>query len=431
MTRPIFDAHLDLAWSAVCFNRDLTLSVEEIRKREQGMTDEPARGGNTLSLPELHNAGVRVCVATLLARGGPEQKWQAGYKRSDLDWANQTHAYAAAHAQLAYYRMMEKQGHVRVLRTARELEAHWHGVGNDAGTRGRGDAGKEEGDCTLQSANCKVQTEETNAAAASAFTAPQSQISNLKSFPSLPLSASPRPLVPASSPSSHPLGIILSMEGADPIVTPDQVQEWWNLGLRAVGPAHYGRGHYAYGTAVSGPLSDRGVELLREFERVGMILDATHLCDESMAQALDNFGGKVLASHHNCRALVPGDRQLADEQIKRLIQRNAVIGVALDAWMLYPNWVRGQTKPEVVGLSAVADHIDHVCQIAGSTRHSAIGSDLDGGFGIEQTPRDLNTIADLQKLGGILGSRGYSEADIDLIFHGNWLGFFRDALPAY
>ncbi|MDB5172197.1 MAG: Membrane dipeptidase, partial [Phycisphaerales bacterium] len=344
------------------------------------------------------------------------------YKRSDLDWANQSHAHAAAHAQLAYYRIMEKQGHVRVLRTARELEGHWDGVQRDAGTRGRGDAEREAGGGLSPSPPDSLFP---------SFPASPHPRVPASASPTSPLPASPRPGVPASSPSSAPLGIILSMEGADPIVTPDQVQEWWDLGLRAVGPAHYGRGHYAYGTAVSGPISPAGFALLREFERVGMILDATHLCDESMAQALDNFGGKVLASHHNCRALVPGDRQLADEQIKRLIQRNAVIGVALDAWMLYPNWVRGQTKPEVVGLSAVADHIDHVCQIAGSTRHSAIGSDLDGGFGIEQTPRDLNTIADLQKLGGILGSRGYSEADIDLIFHGNWLGFFRDALPAY
>ena len=225
------------------------------------------------------------------------------------------------------------------------------------------------------------------------------------------------------------LGVILSMEGTDPIISPAQVEEWWNLGLRAAGPAHYGRSHYAYGTAVEGPLSEAGVELLKEFSRLGMILDVTHLCDKSMAQALDIFDGPVLASHHNCRALVPGDRQLADEQIRRLIDRGAVIGAALDAWMLYPNWERGKTSPQVVGLDAVADHIDHVCQIAGNANHAAIGSDLDGGFGTEQTPRDLDTIADLQKLNGILASRGYSDGDIDRIFHGNWLRFFGAALP--
>jgi len=230
-------------------------------------------------------------------------------------------------------------------------------------------------------------------------------------------------------PQHAPLGIILSMEGADPVVTPAQLDEWWMLGLRAIGPAHYGRGHYAYGTATDGPLGGRGVELLRRMRALGFILDATHLSDTSMAEALDVFDGPVLASHHNCRALVPGDRQLTDEQIRRLVARGAVIGVALDAWMLYPGWERGKTSPQVVGLEAAADHIDRVCQLAGSARHSAIGSDLDGGYGTEQTPRDLDTIADLQKLSGILERRGYAAADVEAIFHGNWLRFFGQALP--
>jgi membrane dipeptidase len=325
MRRPIFDSHLDLAWNALSFNRDLTLEVDQIRRHEEGMTDEPSRGHNTLSLPELRKAGVRVCVATLLARGGPEQKPKTANKRSDLDFASQSIAYAAAHGQLAYYRLLENQGHIRLIRRWSDLDRHWQIVADDS-----------------------------------------------------------------------PLGIILSMEGADPIVSPAQVAEWWDAGLRAVGPAHYGRSHYAYGTDVSGPLSNASVEVLKEFTRLGMILDVTHLCDQSMSQALDLFEGPVLASHHNCRALVPGDRQLTDEQIKRLIARGAVIGAALDAWMLYPNWIRGQTQPDVVSLEAVADHIDHVCQLAGDARHAGIGSDLDGGFGFEQTPRDLNTIADLQ-----------------------------------
>ena len=125
-----------------------------------------------------------------------------------------------------------------------------------------------------------------------------------------------------------------------------------------------------------------------------------------------------------------GDKVDTDEQIKLLIARGAVIGAALDAWMLYPGWIRGKTQPSVVGLEAVADHMDHVCQLAGNARHCAIGSDLDGGFGIEQTPNDLDTITDLQKLAGILAKRGYSDADIDGIFFGNWLRFFRAALPA-
>src|SRR3954452_19379611 len=98
--------------------------------------------------------------------------------------------------------------------------------------------------------------------------------------------------------------------------------------------------------------------------------------------------------------------------------------------MLYPDWQRGVTQPAVVGLENLADHIDRICDLAGDRAHSAIGSDLDGGFGYEQTPRDLNTITDLQKLADILSKRKYRDADIGAIFHGNWIRFFRETLPS-
>jgi membrane dipeptidase len=359
--RLIFDAHLDLAWCAASFDRNLTLEVEELRRRERGMTDEPSRGKCVLSLPELRRAGVAVCVATLLARGGPEAKSRPIIKRTDLDHSSPSIAHAAAHGQLAYYRLLEAQGQIRLIRTRGELAAQWEGYGRD--------------------------------------------------------------------PQGTPLGAILSMEGTDPIVWPEQARDWWDAGLRAAGLAHYGRGQHAYGTGVSGPLSAAGIELLRVMDDLGMILDVTHLSDVSMAQALEYFDGPVLASHHNCRALVPGDRQLGDEQIKRLVSRGAVIGAAFDAWMLYPGWVRGQTQSEVVSLEAVADHIDHVCQIAGNTKHAALGTDLDGGYGHEQTPRDLKVYSDLHRLEEILERRGYSGEDVDGIFHGNWLRFFGETLP--
>jgi membrane dipeptidase len=233
----------------------------------------------------------------------------------------------------------------------------------------------------------------------------------------------------SADPQGTPIGYILAMEGADPIVDVDHAAAWWELGLRSVNLAHYGQSRYAVGTGGDGPLTPDGVRLLEEFERLGMILDATHLSDTSFFQALDAFGGPVLASHNNCRALVPDGRQFSDEQIRRLIDRGAVIGAALDAWMLYPAWVRGRTTRDVVALDAVADHIDHVCQLAGNARHAAIGSDLDGGFGTEQVPSGLDRISDLQRLDGILAARGYPPADIDAIFHGNWLRFFREHLP--
>ncbi|MDB6059409.1 MAG: Membrane dipeptidase, partial [Verrucomicrobiales bacterium] len=178
-----------------------------------------------------------------------------------------------------------------------------------------------------------------------------------------------------------------------------------------------------------GPLSEAGVRLLKEFQRIGMVLDVTHLSDESFAHALDVYDGPMMASHHNCRALVPGERQLNDEQIKKLLSRDAIIGTAFDAWMLYPGWKRGETDPRLVKIQDAANHIDHICQLAGNTRHCAIGSDLDGGFGTEQAPGDLNTITDLHKLENTLAGRGYSATDIDAIFFGNWLRFFTSTLP--
>lgn len=230
-------------------------------------------------------------------------------------------------------------------------------------------------------------------------------------------------------PPDAPVGYILSLEGADSMVTPAYVERAYAQGLRAMGPAHYGPGTYAQGTNATGGLGPRGRELLSEMERLGVILDATHLCDDSFWEALEHFHGRVWASHNNCRSLVPHNRQFSDEQIKELIQRGAVIGGALDAWMMVPDWIRGKTTPESSGvkLSHLVDHIDHICQLAGNARHAGIGTDLDGAFGREQSPGDLDTIADLQKFVGLFRERGYKEEAIAGIMHGNFIRFLRDA----
>jgi len=354
----IFDAHLDLAWNAIDWNRDLLLPVAEIRRREReaGLT-EKARGCNTVSFPELRRGKVATFIATLLARQVRPGLVPA-FQRYDCMEA----AYAAAQGQLAYYRALEKRGTLRWIKDRRDLEAHvgaWEA--------------KEGG--------------------------------------------------------AQPLGFILGMEGADPVLSPEQVAEWWQAGLRIIGPAHYGVSPYAHGTGSEGGLFPRGRLLLKAMEQSGMVLDVTHLSDQSFDEALDNFGGRVLASHHNCRTLVPHQRQLTDEQIKRLLARGAVIGTALDAWMLYPGWERGKTLPEDAGvkLEAIVAHIDHVCNLAGNCDHAAIGSDLDGGFGREQSPWDLDTIADLERLPALLARRGYKEEAIKAIMYTNWLRFFREA----
>jgi len=229
--------------------------------------------------------------------------------------------------------------------------------------------------------------------------------------------------------TTKPIGYILSVEGADSIIDVGYLEGAYQNGLRALGPAHYGTGRYANGTDATGKMGVNGIQLLKEMERLNIILDATHLCDDAFWQALDNFNGHVWASHNNCRALVNHNRQYSDEMIKALIDRGAVIGAALDAWMMVPNWVRGQSTPRQMNcnLEVMVDHIDHICQIAGNTLHVGMGTDLDGAFGREQCPYDLETIADLQKVPQLLKKRGYTDADIEGMMHGNWLRFLRNA----
>ena len=231
--------------------------------------------------------------------------------------------------------------------------------------------------------------------------------------------------------AAKPVGYLSSLEGADSLVNISYLDKAYAYGLRALGPAHYGPGRYAPGTSLEGPLTKAGVELLKEMDKLSMILDITHLTDEGFTQSMNIYKGPVWASHHNCRSLVPYQRQLTDEQILILIEREAVIGGVLDAWMLVPNWIRGVSTPQEknVTLDTLIDHYDHICQLAGNSRHIAIGSDLDGMYGTEQSPADMDTIADLQSLEGLLKKRGYSDEDIDNIFYKNWLRFLLKNLP--
>jgi membrane dipeptidase len=226
-----------------------------------------------------------------------------------------------------------------------------------------------------------------------------------------------------------PIGYILSLEGADSLVSIGHLEKAHQYGLRAIGPAHYGPGRYANGTDASGEMDAAGLALLKKMEALNIILDATHLCDDAFWQAMDHFNGPVWASHNNCRSLVNHNRQFSDEMIKVLIERGAVIGGAMDAWMMVPGWIRKQSTPEAMhcNLEKLIDHMDHICQIAGNALHVGMGTDLDGAFGKEQSPYDLETIADLQKMPALLSKRGYAQNDIESIMHGNWLRFLRNA----
>jgi membrane dipeptidase len=227
-----------------------------------------------------------------------------------------------------------------------------------------------------------------------------------------------------------PIGYVRSLEGADSLITLQYLERAAADGLRAIGPAHYGPGVYAQGTNTEGPFPARGLELLRLADQLGLILDVTHLSDACFWQALELYAGPIWASHHNSRTLVPHQRQLSDEMFRALVERGAVVGIALDAWMITPGWERGKTTPQSaqLHLEKLVEHIDHFCQIAGDARHVGIGSDLDGAFGTEQTPQDVDSIADLQKLRPLLRGRGYAASDIEGVMSGNFLGFLRAAL---
>jgi len=353
----IIDAHLDLAWTALQWNRNLLESAYTIRATEAGVPGK-GRAQNTVSLPDMRRGRIALSFVTMLARS-------TGHKRDYLDYGSQTQAYGVAIGQMAYYRALEADGHARIVEDGSKLRAQiaeweaWEATGAD----------------------------------------------------------------PMEAP---PLGFVLSMESADPIRDPAQLEEWWHAGLRLLGPAHYGPGRYAGGTGVELGLSDSGAPLLREMMRLGMILDLTHLSDAAFWEAVKIYDGPVLASHNNCRALVPHQRQFSDEQLKLIIERDGVVGAAFDIWMLQPGFIRGDSNKSV-SIETVVDHIDHLCQLAGNSRHAAIGSDLDGGFGREQAPCDLDTIADLQRLPDKLSARGYTEADINNIMHGNWLRLLHSA----
>ncbi len=263
----IVDAHLDLAWNALQWNRNIQHSVYTIRTAESNLSG-PGRGQGTVALPEMRRGRVALCFATLLARS-------TGRPIQNLDYSSPYQAYAAAQGQLAYYHALNEAGEIHLIGDRKELDQH---------------------------------------------------IAAWQAWEEKPDFAQPR------------LGLIISMESADPILLPEQLPAWKEAGVRMIGPAHYGSGRYAGGTSTELGLGFEGKQLLREMEKLGILLDLTHLSDKSFWEALDSFGGYLLASHNNCRALVPHQRQFDNKQIQAIIARQGVIGIAFDNWMIRPGW---------------------------------------------------------------------------------------------
>ena len=359
------DGHLDLATNAMTLNRDLTKNVKEIRNFEK-----------SLGLKDFQDRGKGTVSLPELREGNIglvittliSRYSSTGEKIETMalpGWNSPEQAFANAMAQLEWYRQMESIGEMKAITNRNDLMTHL--------TEWNG----------------------------------------------------------GTSTDKKPIGYILALEGADSIVNLDYLHLFFEKGLRSIGISHFGPGRYAAGTSSDGSgLTKKGQELLIEMNSLPMFLDMTHLTDKGFYQALEIYNGKIIASHQNCRTLVEGERQFTDDQIIHIIERGGIIGGALDAWMLHPNFQMNKDDPKKmgIGLEKLVDHFDHICQLSGNCKHIGFGSDLDGLFGLEQTPFDMNTIADLQKFQSILKSRGYSDDDIENIFFKNWIRTILDIL---
>ncbi|WP_425236831.1 dipeptidase [Ulvibacterium sp.] len=362
----IIDGHLDLATNAMSMNRDLTQNVEAIRKKEKdlGWTDFQDRGKGTVALPELRQGNIGIVITTMISRFS-----EVGDPLDTLalpGWHSPQQAYAHAQCQLAWYREMEELGEMTQIRNQKDLKQHLQ-------------VWKSEDHDIIK----------------------------------------------------KPIGYILALEGADSMVNLDYLYRYYEQGLRSIGISHFGPGRYAAGTHSDGSgLTSLGKELLKEMNTLNLMLDLTHQTDQGFYETLDIFQGQVIASHQNCRVLVPGERQFTNDQIKCVLERDGIIGGSLDTWMLHPNFRMNVDDPKQLGINmeCLVDHFDHICQLAGDSEHIGFGTDLDGLFGLEQTPYDMNSIADLPKFEDILLKRGYTPTDIENIMYKNWLRILNTVL---
>jgi membrane dipeptidase len=343
----IIDSHEDLAYNAQSHRRDLLKSALERRNLER---KDSERGGATTSFPDLIRGNIKIVFGTIWVNpcGSPFD--------SKPCYSNAEEAHAQALTQLDYYRRLEREGIISIIKTKSQLED------------------------IVNSQDSKI-------------------------------------------------GVVLLMEGADPVRTPEESKKWFEDGLRIIGPA-WGKTRYSGGTKEPGPVTKDGHILLKEMERNGFILDCTHLAEESFFEALDEFGGFVIASHSNTRRYCNTDRHLSDEMIRKLTSKDGVIGTVLYNGFLDGNWQKGSSAKDAVTLSQVVKNIVHVCDVSGSKNHSGIGSDFDGGFGYESIPSELDTVSDLYKIGEALKKEGgFSEDETTKVLNGNYLTLLRKTLP--
>ena len=370
MHRPfVIDLHLDLAWDALFWNRDLSLDIAAMRALEDAeppqVSADASTGTCTVTVPELRRGRVGLVLSTIMSR---IQK-RDGHMRDGMRTQEQAMAIGRGH--LAYYRTLAKRGLFKPVLGVDDLDealATW--------------------------------SDPTDEAAATA-----------------------------------PIYHLLSMESADPIEDPDDVAFWWDAGLRVVGPAHFGDNTYIHGTGTEGGLKSPAADLYRALREAGMILDITHMADQAVWESFELWDGPVMASHCTCRALVPGQRHLHDDMIKELVSRGGVIGLVFCQYFMDPDidWENRRVTREAgwkrkYAMDGLLPHVERIADLAGGTiANIAIGTDMDGGFGAELTPTDVDTIADIGGFAQVLRQAGYGQQDAEAVLHGNALRFFRES----
>jgi membrane dipeptidase len=376
----LVDAHEDLAWNILFLGRDYTRSAAETRLSEAGSEIPSQMGDTLLGWPDYQRGRVAVVFSTLFV--SPRR-----FAKGDWDptrcYATFDEAYKLYQSQLdAYHRLTDEHSdQFRLLQTRSDLEevlAKWQATRVGAGLP-------------------STQHEDTD----------------------------PRP-----APTGPPVGLCVLMEGAEGVRAPSELEEWWARGVRLIGLAWAGN-RYCGGTGEPGPLTSEGYALLEAMADLGFGLDLSHMDVESALQALDAYPGTILASHANAARLLKGmetNRHLPDEVIRGLIERDGVIGVVPYNRFLLPGWSKSDPRDEV-SLQHVVAQIDTLCQMAGDAHHVGIGTDFDGGFGLQSVPPELDTIADLHKLAPLLSEKGYTDADIAAIFGQNWIDRLNRVLP--
>jgi membrane dipeptidase len=370
----IVDAHEDLAWNMLVLGRDYTLSAAETRQREAGSNIPTLMGDTLLGWPDYQRGRVAVVFSTLFVspRRLIHEDWDASHSYADFDEAHRLYS-----TQLdAYHRLVdEAPDKFRLLQTRRDLD------------------------------QVLLQWRENPVGA--------SERINHASQPALHESE-PAP--------SSPVGLCVLMEGAEGVRSPSELEEWWRRGVRLIGLAWAGN-RYCGGTQEPGPLTGEGFALLEAMADLGFGLDLSHMDVKSALQALEAYPGTILASHANAARLLKGldtNRHLPDEVIRGLIERDGVIGVVPYNRFLLAGWDRSDPR-SAVSLGHVVAQIDTLCQMAGDARHVGLGTDFDGGFGLQSVPPEIDTIADLHRLAPLLSEKGYSQGDIAAIFGQNWL----------